>query len=63
MGSCWNQEESYFHINDLEMLAVFYTLKAFMKDLSILILSDNRSVIAHINKMGGTKISGFDCFN
>ena len=31
-GVCWDQEESYFHINTLEMLAVFYAKKAFMKD-------------------------------
>ena len=57
-GGCWDQEESCFHINALEMLAVFYALRAFMKDqrsLSIQILSDNQSVVAHINKMGGTR--------
>ena len=57
-GDCLDQEESHFHINALEILAVFYALKSFMKDqegVYILILSDNQSVVAHINKMGGTR--------
>ena len=39
------------------MLAVFFALKAFLKArerVSVLILSD-MSVVAHINKMGGTR--------
>ena len=57
-GGCWDQQESHFHINALEMLAVFYALKAFLKyqqGVSVLILSDNQSVVAHINKLGGTR--------
>ena len=40
------------------MLAVFFALKAFLKareGVSVLILSDNMLVVAHINKMGGTR--------
>ena len=57
-GGCWDQQESHFHINALEMLAVFYALKAFLKyqqGVSVLMLSDNQSVVAHINKLGGTR--------
>ena len=57
-GGCLDREESNFHINALEILAVFYALKSFMKDqegVYVLILSDNQSVVAHINKMGGTR--------
>ena len=45
----------YQHFGDAE---VFYALKTFMKDqeeVSILILSDNQSVVSHMNKMGGTR--------
>ena len=57
-GGCWDQQEQAFHINALEMLAVLYALKAFLKhhqNKTVLILSDNTSVVAHINKMGGTR--------
>lgn len=57
-GGCWSSEEQKLHINVLEMLAVFFALKAFLKareGVSVLILSDNMSVVAHINKMGGTR--------
>ena len=56
-GGCWSSEEQNLHIV-LEMLTVFFALKAFLKareGVSVLILSDNMSVVAHINKMGGTR--------
>ena len=59
-GGCWSSEEQKLHINVLEMLAVFFALKAFLKareGVSVLILSVNMSVVAHINKMGGEEIS------
>ena len=46
------------HINVLEMTAAFFVIKEFAKHrqgLSILLLTDNVSVIAHINHMGGTR--------
>ena len=54
----WSSEEQNLHINFLEMLAIFFALKAFLKareGVSVLILSDNMSVVAHVNKMGGTR--------
>ena len=57
-GGCWDPQEKAFHINALEMLAVLYALKAFTKGVwnkTVLILSDNQSVVSHINKMGGTR--------
>ena len=57
-GGCWSQSERAQHINLLEMQAAFFAIKAFAKNrqgISILIRSDNQSVVAHINKMGGTR--------
>ena len=57
-GGCWNAQEAQLHINSLEMMAAFFAIKAFAKEcqqISILLLTDNISVVAHINRMGGTK--------
>ena len=57
-GGCWNTQEAELHINSLEMMAAFFAIKAFAKNcrqISILLLTDNISVVAHVNKMGGTK--------
>ena len=57
-GGCWNAQEAQLHINSLEMMAAFFAIKAFAKEcqqITILLLTDNISVVAHINKMGGTK--------
>ena len=54
----WNHEESKFHINYLELLAIFYGLKCFAKDLrncQILLRVDNITALSYINKLGGTK--------
>lgn len=57
-GGCWNAQEAQLHINSLEMMAAFFAIKAFAKEcqqITILLLTDNISVVAHINTMGGTK--------
>ena len=57
-GGCWSVQEAKLHINSLEMLAAFYAIKAFVKEkqqVSILLLTDNMSVVAHVNRMGGTR--------
>ncbi|XP_043486382.1 uncharacterized protein LOC122513915 [Polistes fuscatus] len=54
----WNNDEKSFHINYLELLAVFNGLKTFASNLfdcEILLRVDNSTAIAYINKMGGTK--------
>lgn len=54
----WNETEISKHINTLEILAIFYGLKCFAKDLKnckILLRVDNKTAVAYINKMGGTK--------
>ena len=57
-GGCWNAEEQELHINKLELLAIFLALKSFLKETvirAVLIKSDSITVVAHINKLGGTK--------
>ena len=53
----WNQVESRLHINILELKAVFLALKSFENQLlnqNLLISTDNSSVVAYLNKQGGT---------
>ena len=56
-GGPWTAEESKQHINYLELLAAFLALRSFVgnkEGLSILLLLDNVTAIAFINRMGGT---------
>ena len=57
-GGCWSQEEKTLHINALELIAATFGVQAFCKDrivTSVLLKSDNATVVAYVNKMGGTK--------
>ena len=57
-GGCWSREEANLHINVLEMMAAFFAIQAFTKHLQgvrILLRTDNTSVVANINHMGGTR--------
>ena len=57
-GGCWSQEESRLHINVLELLAATFGVQAFCKSVqvsSVLLKTDNTTVVAYINKMGGTR--------
>ncbi|XP_043270419.1 uncharacterized protein [Venturia canescens] len=52
----WSQEERRLHINCLELLAAFFALKSFAKNLSdcnLLLRIDNTTAISYINHMGG----------
>ncbi len=54
----WNSDELEMHINAKELLAVFYALRYFIHliaDTHVLVMTDNTTVIAYINKQGGTK--------
>ena len=57
VSAVWSPQESRLHINSLELLAVFLALQSF-EDLifgqSILIRSDNSTVVSYINRQGGT---------
>lgn len=54
----WKECEKSFHINYLELMAIFLSLKCFAKDLydcAILLRVDNTTAISYINRMGGIK--------
>jgi len=52
----WSQKELGLHINELELTAAWYSLRAFVnpeKHSQVLLRVDNTTAIAYINKMGG----------
>lgn len=54
----WSSSEKALHINVLEMRAVLLALKKFAPQLQgqkLGLMSDNSSVVAYLNKQGGTK--------
>lgn len=54
----WKASESSLHINKLELIAAFYSLKIFgynSKNCNILMRIDNTTAIAYINRMGGVQ--------
>ena len=54
----WTREEAAVHINLQELWAVELTLKWFVLELSglnVLVQTDNSTVIAYLNKQGGTR--------
>ena len=57
-GGAWSKTAKEYHINEKELLAIFYTLKSFKFDLQgkhIKTVSDNATALAVINKMGTCK--------
>ena len=57
-GGAWSETEKKHHINEKELLAIFYTLKSFKFDLQgkhIKTFSDSTTAVAVINKMGTCK--------
>ena len=55
---CWSQTEATLHIKALELMAATFGVQAFCKDKqvkSVLLKTDNSTVVAYINKIGGTK--------
>lgn len=56
VNGAWKESEISFHINYLELLAVFFALKCFIRDqteCAILLRVDNTTAISYINRMGG----------
>ena len=54
-GGRWTLEETKFHINYLELKAMFLALQSYLKDktdIVVLVKSDNRTAIAYLNKLG-----------
>ena len=59
-GGDWSAEERLFHINYLELKAVFLTLQCFctqMHHSHIRLMIDNTTAVACINKFGSTKLT------
>ena len=57
-GGCWSREESALHINALELIVGTFGVQSFCKNtqvVSVLVKSDNTTVVSHINRMGGMK--------
>ena len=57
-GGSWSSKENQNHINYLELLAAFLTLKALCsqeKQIHIMMEIDNTTAVAYINNKGGTK--------
>ena len=55
----WSVPESKFHINHLELKAVFLALKEFQDLCSsniVLVATDNTTMVAYINKEGGDEV-------
>ena len=54
----WSVEETKIHINVLELTAALFAIQVFVKDRQNIVVHmrlDNKSAVAHINKMGGTR--------
>ena len=57
LSGSWTPEEASLHINCLELLAVSKALHSWLAHVQnnrILVATDNTTVVAHINKQGGT---------
>ncbi len=53
----WTTADAERHINELELLAAYFSLQAFAnssKNISIQLFLDNSAAVAYINKCGGT---------
>lgn len=54
----WSPDESKKHINELELIAAFFALKIFSKnifDSEIVMRIDNNTAISYVNRMGGVQ--------
>ena len=57
VSGVWSAQEKLLHINLLEMKALFLALQAFQGDVAghhVTAMCDNSTVVAYINKQGGT---------
>ena len=59
LSGLWSSKEAQLHINVLELKAVLLALKGFQEHLqgqTVLICSDNSTVVSYLNKEGGTHL-------
>ena len=57
-GGPWSLEETHYHINYLELLAVYLALQMFVKNkenVTVQMQTDNISAMTYINRRGGTR--------
>ena len=58
IGGRWSYDEMEYHINYLELLAIFYALRSFCKNdrnIHVQILTDNTCAVSYIKNFGGIK--------
>ena len=58
IGGHWSMAEKALHINALELKAGIFAVKDFAKqkqNINVLLKMDNRSAVAYVNRMGGTR--------
>ena len=56
MGGLWSREKKNLHINFLQLLVAMLAVKTFLRqhvNKLVLLLLDNRPVVAYINNLGG----------
>ena len=61
VSGVWSDQEKLMHINLLEMKALFFGLQAFREDVighHVTVMCDNSTVVAYVNKQGGTVFPG-----
>ena len=58
-GGRWNSFESQYHINVLELMAIYFALKSFCKEngLHVKIFTDNTTALAYVKHLGGVRSS------
>jgi ribonuclease HI len=57
LSGTWSIQKASLHINCLELKAIINALKSwipFIKGSQVMVATDNTSVVAYINKQGGT---------
>ena len=54
----WTRSQLFWHINRKELMAIFLSLKFFLKsqeNVHVQIMTDNSTSVSYLNRMGGTK--------
>ncbi len=58
VSGLWLEHQTHWHINVLELLAIWYTLRDLLPLIdgkSVMVATDNATALAYIKKQGGTK--------
>ena len=60
ISGMWTRSQLFWHINRKELMAIFLSLKFFLKsqeNVHVQIMTDNSTSVSYLNHMGGTKFS------